>query len=336
MYNVREFQPLLEYVQEQAESERPLELAGVDPHGGWVADRWLGDLKVFLEEIGIETDHDSSYQYVHTTLIEAHGALGDFGFLPRGYISAEEIYVFANHAATLEEVIRSKRPDNRMASFWIQMLRNTPNWFERMMGFAEIDFNFPGKNPRRDLANPDWNWCKFQNKDAQMADNLIWLAEEYFAGRKIIVWAHTGHLYRNPHTIRPPGLIDDPTGRCIFHYSRLDDFTVMGHDVFQALGERVYTLGVVSYEGHDRNAPINRSQVDELELEELFYLAGFDLALLDLRSLMEDGHWLHDRLYARTAPHHALRARWPAVLDGFLFIRETSPTESLPRETDDR
>lgn len=73
--------------------------------------------------------------------------------------------------------------------------------------------------------------------------------------------------------------------------------------------------------------------VEELDLNELFYLAGYDHALLDLRSLGEDGAWLHDRLYARTwSPHsRAHRARWPAVLDGYLFIREEKPAEYLGR-----
>lgn len=340
MYKVREFQPLLEYVQEQTATERPLKLAGMDPHSGWVADKWLEDMETFLEPFGINTNNEPSWESVRTMLLETHRVLGDTYFLPRDYISADEISVFAEQVAALEEVIRAASPDDRMASFWIQTLRNAPNWLERLMGFAAIDNIPPGKYPRPDRENLDWNWCKFGNKDGQMADNLVWLSEEYFSDRKIIVWAHTGHLYRNPYTISKPGLTNEET-RCLFQYTRLDDFTVMGHDVYQELGDRIYTVGVISYEGYERatpviTQPINRTQVEELELEELFFLAGHDLAFLDLRSVGEDGNWLHERLYARTAPHRALRARWPAVLDGFLFIRETVRTERLPRQTGDR
>ena len=59
-------------------------------------------------------------------------------------------------------------------------------------------------------------------RDAQMADNLLWLARERYAGRKIIVWAATSHASRNrqshPSAHRRPGMVP------------------MGHRVWPALG----------------------------------------------------------------------------------------------------
>lgn len=36
-----------------------------------------------------------------------------------------------------------------------------------------------------------------ESRDAGMADNLRWLTDHYFAGRKVIVWAHSNHILRN-------------------------------------------------------------------------------------------------------------------------------------------
>jgi hypothetical protein len=34
-------------------------------------------------------------------------------------------------------------------------------------------------------------------RDLQMAENLIWLAEKAYPGKKIIVWAHNGHIAKS-------------------------------------------------------------------------------------------------------------------------------------------
>ena len=44
-------------------------------------------------------------------------------------------------------------------------------------------------------------------RDDQMAKNLIWLAQNPYAKRKIIVWGHAFHLLRNPENV---ALVVDP------------------------------------------------------------------------------------------------------------------------------
>lgn len=336
LYDVREFQPLLEYVERSVRSERPLTLAGLGFVGWGHGGEFLGDLESFLDRIGVDVEGEPAYERVHATLSQVFRALDETGRLPADYISGDVLSELRQAVAALQEVIRSRGAGDREASLWIQLLNGAPSWLELFVAAANIRSQLPENLGYYDLKSPDWRWdwewCK--SKDRQMAEYLVWLAEDYFAGRKIIVWAHTGHLYRNTHTISPPGVLDHVSNRCLFQYKRLEAFTSMGHDVHRALGDRVYTLSTISYQGEWRG-PINRDQVEELELEEMFYLAGHEYALLDLRSLGEDGAWLHDRLYARTAPHQALSARWPAVLDGFLFIRETWPSmRLLPEEAD--
>jgi hypothetical protein len=57
---------------------------------------------------------------------------------------------------------------------------------------------------------------------------------------------------------------------------------------------------------------------DIIPLKELFFLAGHDRAFLDMRSPGESGAWLHEPLQDGARG----QARWPAVMDGFLSIRE--------------
>lgn len=339
IYDAREFLPLLEYVAERAPTERPLELAGAAAFVGRYSDTLLPDLERYLEEIGLEVDDEPVYERVHAGLTEAREARRA---LRRGDAPADqpfgepELPEFRASVGAPQEAIRSRRPDDRTAAFWIQVLDNAPGWLEGQLA----DFRNMAKYPEEGRSGllsfgvdsvSDDDFCG--SGDVAWAENLVWLAEEYFPGRKMIVWAHTAHLYRYPYTITPHG-ISFRQHRCAHQHTRLEDNTVMGHDVHAAFGDRVYTLGVISYEGEELvDGPINRDPVEELDLNELFYLAGHEHALLDLRSPGEDGAWLHDRLYARTwFPHSRVhRARWPAVLDGFLFIREEKPAEYLGR-----
>lgn len=38
-------------------------------------------------------------------------------------------------------------------------------------------------------------------RDRQMAENVIWMAKEYYPDRKIIVWCHSGHAMRAPSNL---------------------------------------------------------------------------------------------------------------------------------------
>ncbi|HMO15987.1 MAG TPA: erythromycin esterase family protein [Pirellulaceae bacterium] len=65
-----------------------------------------------------------------------------------------------------------------------------------------------------------------------MAENLIWLAEKRFPNRKIIVWAASFHIMRNPSEIEVPSKVVDYT-----------HVVPMGHLVDQHFGDTVLAIG---------------------------------------------------------------------------------------------
>ena len=58
-----------------------------------------------------------------------------------------------------------------------------------------------------------------------MAKNLLWLLHEEHPGHKVVVWAHSWHLARNPEAVR------DWAGG-----SHGGGEVPMGHHLFKALG----------------------------------------------------------------------------------------------------
>ena len=106
---------------------------------------------------------------------------------------------------------------DRNAAFWGQVLKST---------IIQVDDTFQA------VRNYDASGLGSENqRDKQMGRNLIWLAEEYYSGRKLIVWAHTGHISRNLRRIQTSN-------------ATTYDYITMGDGVWEALADQVYVLGL--------------------------------------------------------------------------------------------
>src|SRR5262245_54881661 len=79
-----------------------------------------------------------------------------------------------------------------------------------------------------------WN----ELRDREMAGVFLWLAEDYYRDRKIIVLAATAHLTRNTGSIEAlePGM----------SYAGVEQ---MGDHVHARLGDALYTIAFTAYQG---------------------------------------------------------------------------------------
>ena len=92
---------------------------------------------------------------------------------------AQELYL--NETKTLIENIKLvARPDDREAAYWLQLLKS-------MDAQAEFYWKTAGKSDDYLNSHPEIS----DLRDIQMGQNLIWLANEYYTDKKIIVWAAT-------------------------------------------------------------------------------------------------------------------------------------------------
>ena len=162
-----------------------------------------------------------------------------------------------------------------------------------------------------------------------MAENLIWLADTYYRGHKIIVWTHTIHAIRNPHMLgRQLAAVFPNLGR--------PEFT-MGHGVWDALGEESFAIGFTSYTGtaywvtqpEEQQQHIVADQHPGFEFEELMDTAGHELAWVNLREAREAGEWLGRAFLARPVYFKPTWAPWSELLDAFFFIRTQEPSRKV-------
>lgn len=152
----------------------------------------------------------------------------------------------------------------------------------------------------------------FNLRDAQMADNLIWLAETAYPGRRIIVWAATSHGLRDRGAIDPT--IDGAA-----------DMVPVGRLAAEHFGDDLYVLAftsgggaVGSWQGR-QGTDVGTPPADSLEGELLD--TGLDYAFTPLKPSPSGERRLSWMLGFQPMP-----AWWDRAVDGLIFIREQTPT----------
>ncbi len=286
--------PLWDYLGEQAGSTRPLELAGFDYQFTAAASSrfLLEDLLQLMEQVGaldISIDERERFGEQLQQLIA--------GQHPDG--SRDE---FLKTLLRLDSALAApgSLPDERDAKFWKQQLESLAEYCGRQWEPAESGMD------------------QVMARDSQMAENLVWLAKEYFADRKIIVWAASFHIMRNPAGIRvPDGSVD------------YKDTIQMGEHVYQALGDQVFTVAFTAGSGQAGTwfgAPRAIGAAPEGTLESLCEAAGLENGLLPLRNRTGDATWLGEYLYARPLGYTWMQAKWPDHFDAIIYNREMKPS----------
>lgn len=152
-------------------------------------------------------------------------------------------------------------------------------------------------------------------------ENLKWLVDRRFKGKKVIVWAHNSHVSHDGATgsfwvAGPNDVVLDSTGRLLK----------------QAYGAKLYTIGFLASAG--KWSWMGQPAQDFIEakpgsIEELLGRSGASHAFLDLRPVAKHLSEPMDGYINRQDPQ-LNRAVWPKVFDGVIYIRNMQPRTQLP------
>lgn len=300
-----QIQSLIAYFAATARSQRPLELAGVDPQfTGEMSQRFLlSDLVRVAEAAGLPGDKWAArVSEPLANLVEGRYELGE---IPSTAARAELLQALDELARRLRES-GGGIPDR---GFWLRVLENT-----------------------RQLATPSWStdWTRpvledpenYAVRDRLMGESLAWLARHRFAGRKIVVWAASAHAAREVAGIDVPSAV---------HTRLYRTWQPMGAVARRDLGEELYTVAVLAYQGS--YSPVRQRQPVELlqpsagSLEDLFHRTGLPYAFLDLSRTGRLPRWLREPLIARPMGYMEMKTRWGRVFDAILFLDRMAVSE---------
>ena len=315
----QQVQPTFEYIAAQARTDHPLELAGFDSQFTGRASRkyLVADLESFAARHSLPFAHTESWPTFLKTLDRfAHD---DYAAGNSPTPSPDQQRAFRRYLLTLsKQIAKAAKKSDREAQLWNQLFESLRN---HSRSSWEVDPNVPM------ISNPEL----FELRDQQMGRNLVWLARERFANRKIIVWAATFHNARNLAAIE----VNQPSLQELY-----DKIEVMGDTVKRELGERAYSLAFTAYEGRAGSVfgePSRLRPAQPGSLEGWSHRAELENAWIDLRQVPEakEAAWLLEPLFARPLGNTPMRAPWGQVVDGFLFTRIMEPSRRVESPADE-
>lgn len=222
-------------------------------------------------------------------------------------------------------------------SMWEAVKRRAPAWLAAAQTHAdttEVEWAVQNANVVRQAALSALSG-RLGDRDSAMASNIQWLLERHGNTGRVIVWAHNGHVARDP----------DP---------RLGIFggNSMGTYLGAALGESLRVFGLVSYEGTYR-ATVSATDRTFIEVqavpaplgavEEVLHRIAVERRaghlVADLRAGRTDraGAWLLAPRPTRMIGYAAVDFDWeqmvvlPRVFDAVVFSDRATASRGLAR-----
>lgn len=159
-------------------------------------------------------------------------------------------------------------------------------------------------------------------RDQRMGENLIWLANERYKDRRIIVWAASFHSLHEPSAIKLP-----PGG---FSY---EDVITMGQVARNSLGDAIYTVGFTAAEGKAGNVTggptLDLKPPADGSFEDLCLAVGHRFLFVNLR-ILPKGNWLRQPIKAGPLAYSPIETDWTRQVDALIFTRTMFPSTKGP------
>jgi erythromycin esterase len=277
--------PLFDYTRATLKMDRPLHHTGLDiqftsPNNGFI-------------DVVNELDKAVASYADKQMVAGAIRAINTQTYKP----GKDEIAAIQAAAARIAEALRkhaAEGTDSRRMQFLAKSFEN----------FSALT-HLRAQNMTSLMAGPDASF-----RDIKMGENLIWQANEWYKGKKIIVWAASMHIARNVARIdtRMPQL-------------SYKGYRTMGQVVDEALGRSAYTIAFTAYTGkaaNPRSAPQPLAPPEPESFETLLHAAGKPYALVDFRSLPKD-HWLRGQVISRPLGYAPMLSDWTGNFDAMIF-----------------
>ncbi|MEX0812118.1 MAG: erythromycin esterase family protein [Chitinophagales bacterium] len=210
----KQMQPLFQYLEESKYTETPLILTGFDF-------QFSGSHKGAVAEEFLIEDIKALLNKYNIDLVKTEGWHAFAKDMQgRTDYSSEEGEVAMEYLLKIEKELK-KLDENREITFWLQWIKSTKALI--------TDRKY---------------------RDKYMAENLIWLKEQFYTHKKFILWGATSHFMFNSSNL---GI------KQFKKYPRMGDY------VKEKYGERFYTIGSIIFEGERARSGWPDSYIRELK-----------------------------------------------------------------------
>lgn len=309
IWSMEETRPLFEYARDSFSTDRPLEMAGFDEQFSSrnAAERFHADLAAFLDSVETGYPDPGSREILSELMRKLNRR--EFGW--SDFERLESCLDGIEKGITRDKALFLSRHAPREVEFFCRTLLNL-----RVFSRSTAQREQAKRSGEPFSVNESWN-----SRDRQNGDNMLWLIREYFRGRKLIVWAHNGHVMN---------CVYRPDWRSVSLDREEAGMVPVGVYLHEALGDQVYTVGFLGFKGRHgiRGVdPVEIPPFPEEALEALCARTGIPHIFLDFRRLDDDpGHWLRRPLKMGGRSYFAEELPdWTRAYDAVFFNAEIAP-----------
>jgi erythromycin esterase len=296
--------PVFEYARSVAGTRRPLEMIGFDPQFSGMngsGTRWRDAMISFIDKADpsiLPAPLRSSLLNDLPSVLSKQPA--DIRFVAEkwralpGVLDAARTRLESTHGVRDFALMRRTADEEVFA-------------LEGLARFREAAGQF-------NVANNNW-------RDQRMAETLVWLANEQYKGRRMIVWAAIFHSLHEPSAIKLP-----PGG---FSY---ESVLTMGQVARNSLDDAIYTVAFTAAEGKAGNVgspTLDLEPPDDGSFEDLCLALGHRFLFVNLR-IAPKVHWLRRPIKASPLSYSAIETDWTRQVDAFVFTRTMFPSTKGP------
>ena len=295
-----EVRPLFEYIEVSRKTNRPLILAGFDsrmvPFAG--SPSLTRELEKYLHRKNSSAVRESSWSSTSTTIDSLLKREREYNMTQAHWDS------LARGLDIIRRDLQSSSSTDMDSRFWLKVLDNVS---------ATSEF----------LRIPLANWKRLNSvRDRQLADNLLWLLNVRYPGKKIIAWTASYHAARRLPEIHFSGM------------APYDSVLTMGDTLYSALGSRLYSVAFTGYSGSYSDWAGQPKSVDSAatgSLEDIMNRTGFERAFFDLRGQPKDTDLARSEFFARPMGYSWRPAIWPHHFDAIVFDKRIAPSTRVSK-----
>ena len=307
--------PLFEYVQRSFRTDRPLEFVGFDPQ--FSSDSSGTRLWRALSRAAKWEAHGSAQLQALTSTLQTLG---------QEKISPGQHQDYTALLDRLQTHFKSPSPytrsrfSRRQLRQWSQIVANL-SAMEQMIYLRSQGPPITPENIQEAVNAPAYVMAS-NVRDQQMAENILRFLDTLKPGSKMVIWAANSHIaYLSERMATAPAS----------EGGAIPTYRPMGQHLKEALGDDLYTILSVAYEGNWGVAGVAYQQ-GEYEpakpgtLAYLLHETGFEAGILDLKTLYHHEAWPATPVTVRSnwtvGPIDDLRA----LCDALLFIDKMHPS----------
>ena len=294
---------VFEYIGQSKQTDKPISLAGFDAKvgtGGPIYVKFKRDFDLLLDSLKL-SKNDLNYTLLTNCFKKMWEA--EFSDRPKG----DTVEVFKWELQSLIDKLEQNKRRNEYFSFWHQNVKSLKN---------SLDFVWYFKNFSELKLVTHLNEL-YSLRDKYNAENLIWLLENKFKGRKVIVWAATAHLAYDLEDVRVRGLKST-----ILNFK---DFYSTGHWLKKQYQDKIYSIGFTGYSIQKKKQNGKKLKYlrngSKRNIEYSFHQLNRQYTFLDL-SQKRLPEWLISEMMSGLMGYRKEISIIPNTLDGIFYIDE--------------